>query len=318
MMRGLVFEGLRSVALRDIPDPAAVEGEVVVEVVAAGVCGSELEAYTGRSSKRVPPLVLGHEASVRLAGSPELYVLNPLISCGVCPSCRAGAPNLCVRRELLSIERPGAFAERLAAPRSALIPVPDGIDPVVAALAEPAATALHALDIPGGTGSASVLVIGCGSLGLMAVALARALGAGEVTACDILPSRRELAAAFGATAMERPPDDANYEVVLDMVGSETTRRLAIEHAAAGGYVRLVGLHSGDTMMQTSRVINRGLKIEGIYAYSRRHIEEVLDLMASGRLSLQPLIHVMPLEEGSAAFRTLVDHPDRWIKVVLTP
>ena len=317
-MRGLVFEGVRVVTGREVPDPIATDGEVVVDVVAAGVCGSELEAYTGRAAKRVPPLVLGHEASVRIPGHPELYVLNPLISCGHCASCRAGAPNLCANRQLLSIERDGAFAERVVVPRTALVPVPTGVDGVLAALAEPAATALHALDVPGTVRDRSVLVIGCGSLGLMAVALARALGAGSIAACDILSSRRELAVAFGAQAMAAPADGETYDVVLDMVGSEATRRLAVEHCGSGGYVRLVGLHSGDTMVSASSVISRGLKIEGIYAYSRAQIEQVLDLMATRAIDLRPLIHEMPLDEGAEAFRVLAEHPDRWVKVVLIP
>ena len=147
-MKALVYTEPCKVVYRDEPDPLPKAGEGLVKIDAVGICGSDMHAFQGHDSRRPPPLILGHEASgtvVTGAGAEgRQVVINPLVSCGRCDACLSGRNNLCAKREIISMHpRPGAFAELIAVPLSSLVEVPDGMDPAVAALAEPIATALH-------------------------------------------------------------------------------------------------------------------------------------------------------------------------------
>ena len=146
-MKALVFLGADSMALRDQPEPAPrAPGEVLLRIDAAGICGSDLHAYHGHDPRRVPPLVLGHEAVGRLADGRRV-VPNPLISRGGCARCAEGRAHLCAGRRMLGMQHPGCFAEAVAAPAANLIEVPEQASDIAAALTEPAACVLHALHL---------------------------------------------------------------------------------------------------------------------------------------------------------------------------
>ena len=172
-MKALVYTGLNEVTYREELTPEPATGEAKIRIEAVGICGSDMHAYHGEDARRIPPLILGHEAAgVVLSGKylGQRVVLNPLICCGNCLECRSGRSNLCADRKLIGMNYPGAFAEFITIPEKNLLLLPDGMNPVHAALTEPAATSLHALYLaekalhrPVSEGRA--LVIGGGSVG---------------------------------------------------------------------------------------------------------------------------------------------------------
>jgi threonine dehydrogenase-like Zn-dependent dehydrogenase len=124
-MQALVYTGPLTLEMRDVPEPVAGEGEVVVEVDAVGICGSELEGFRSQSPFRVPPLIMGHELAGRRLDDGTPVAVNPLIACGRCDLCLRGARNICRRRTIVGIQRSGGFAERVAVPESACVALPE-------------------------------------------------------------------------------------------------------------------------------------------------------------------------------------------------
>lgn len=314
-MRALVFGGPGVMTLADRDDLHDDGESIVADVVASGICGSELEAFRGVSSSRVPPLVFGHEAVVRWRG--DEYIVNPLRACGHCPACGRGDVNLCENRRLLSLHEDGTNADQVRVRPAALVPLPTGLDPVSAVLAEPLATAINALAPRSGPFPESVAVIGCGTLGLLAVRAARALGAASVTATDPQQTRRKLASAEGVVTAPELPEGSRFDMVLDMVGTGRTRAAAVAHVVSGGTVRFVGLHSPAAELPMTEVITRGLRLEGVYAYRPEHLELAAQLLADQRVRVDDLITVRPLADGAAAFAEL-SQPTDLLKVVLVP
>ncbi len=184
LMDALVWTAPLAAELRREPSPRPDDANVVLAVRAAGVCGSDLHGYRGLSPLRVPPLVLGHEV-VGEDGDGRLHVVNPLSGCGRCAICRTGTPNLCPDRTLLGLNRPGAFADYVAVPADNLLPLPEGMSPVVGTLAEPLATSVNGLRGATIDADSVVVVLGCGPIGLLAAHAARVRGAGLVICHDV-------------------------------------------------------------------------------------------------------------------------------------
>ena len=197
-MKALVYTAPNEVTFRDEPEPVAGSGDVMLAVEAAGICGSDMHAFHGRDPRRNPPLILGHELAARILDGPlagRRVTVNPLITCGRCEYCVTGRDNLCARRTMIGMTRPGGFAERIAVPERTLIEIPDAMPARVAALTEPAATALHALNL--GMRALSrplpetrMRVVGGGAVGLLAALLAHAYGCRDVSLAETNPLRR--------------------------------------------------------------------------------------------------------------------------------
>src|SRR5215469_2294015 len=234
-MHALVWLGGDQLRVEDVKRPEPGDGEVVFHVSLAGICGSDLHAYRGAGGKRRPPLVLGHEAVGRVDHDDRLFAVFPLQGCGACDTCQAGRENLCPNRQLLGLDRPGTFAERVAVPAASLVPVPDGVPADVAALTEPLATALAVFSGYELSPGQRVAVIGCGSIGLLVVYAAVRAGC-IVSAADPVASRRAAAIEVGAcdvadSAVEWPAGTADF--VVDAVGIEQTWTAALQAVRPG-------------------------------------------------------------------------------------
>jgi threonine dehydrogenase-like Zn-dependent dehydrogenase len=318
-MRALVWHGGRKLAMEEQPDPEPAPGEVVLDVGLAGICGSDLHPFKGHHGPRRPPLVLGHEVVGTVADLPGRWSVFPLSVCGECRHCLAGRENLCVSRQLLGLNRPGVFADRVAVPRDALLEVPDGLSDDLAALVEPLAVCVAAL-APAELGPGSrVLVIGCGPIGLLSVHLAARRGA-DVVAVEPVDARREWASRLGATQTLGTAQEAvglDADLAVDAVGAESTWRSAIAGTRAGGEIVVVGLAQAEGGMPVADLVRRSIRLRGQFAYTRAEFAEALGLLAADRLPAEWL-EVMPLAEGPAAFSRLADAPDGTAKILLKP
>lgn len=335
-MDALVWEGPRQIVLRSVPAPELRSDEALVRVAAVGICGSELEGYVGRMSNRTPPLVMGHEfaGTVVDARDPvwvgKRVAVNPLISCGRCEECRVGRPNLCPARVIVGIGRPGAFAELVAVPQSSLVELSDDLADEGGALVEPLANVVHGFDLGLRRGAPeSVLIVGAGSLGLLATQVALLSGATTVVVTDLSDERLAHAAMLGATvtvgagggdAEERLrallPGGA--DLVVDCVGAAPTKQLAIRLARSGGSVVLLGLHDDVTPLSSHELIRREICLIGSFTYTPRDVRRSLGLLTSGRVSYEGWTTSRPLSEGPAAFDELVSASRADIKVLLQP
>lgn len=316
-MRGLVWRGAGKLSLEDVPEPIPGAGEVVIDVELAGICGSDLHPYRGNGGPRVPPLILGHEAIGWLGG--ERYSIYPLIGCAACDSCAAGMDNLCASWRLLGMHRAGAFAERVAVPRSALVPVPAEVDAEHAVQTEPLACCLGALD-PHEVGEGTrVLVLGCGPIGLLTVFSAARLGA-EVLAVDVVANRRAQAARLGARCTLAPGAEipsGSIDLVVDAAGFQDTWRVSLDAVRNGGAVVVIGLGQPEGTLRMASLVRRTITLRGQFAYTRDQFAAALRILADGDLDLGWVSEV-GLDDGASAFANLVERPEDFVKVLLRP
>lgn len=317
-MRALVWHGESSLALEGLDEPTVATGQVLFDVSLAGICGSDLHGYRGHPGSRRPPLVLGHEAVGTVPGRSGRFTLFPLVACGACRLCLRGQPNLCERRGLLGLDRPGVFAERVAVGENQLVPIPDEVDDRVAVLVEPLATSVAAVRASAHGDADPVLVFGAGPIGLLAVFLLASRGR-RVVVVEPLPARREQARMLGATAVHADASELeaqSFDLALDAVSVESSWTAGIDAVRAGGEVVVIGLGQDVGMLPVGQLVRRGITVRGQYAYTRDDFETALVLLAANAPRLEWLT-ILDLDTGPEAFRRLVKEPDSTIKVVLS-
>ena len=337
-MKGIVWNGPEQMSVEEMPEPVAEPGTVVIHTGAAGICGSEVEGYLGRMGNRTPPLVMGHEFAGTVAsvgdGVDEDWkgrrvTANPLLSCGECRLCRAGLKNLCQNRTMIGIHHPGGFAEYVQVPESAMSEIPDELDISAAALAEPLANGVHAVRL--GTSclpAERAVVVGGGTIGTMVLQSALLSGIPDVSVVELHEGRREQAKKLGAHEVYGSGEEARESVrektaglgadlMLDAVGAEGTRQLAVELVKPGGMAVLVGLHEDETTLGFHDVVRRQITLQGSYAYTPEDFEQALAWISSGEAGIGELPPALPLERGPDAFARLVEGPQEQIKVFLS-
>ena len=315
-MKALVYTAEREITYQEVPEPDTRSGEALVCIESVGVCGSDLHAWMGHDSRRTPPLILGHEAvgtvvDGSIAG--KRVVLNPLITCGECEYCLGGRQNLCPKRDLIGMYRPGAFAEQIAIAERNLIPVPDDLGSNQAALTEPGATALHAILLAERTLSrpvseARVLVIGSGSVGLMTALLLKDKGVDFVEISETNPLRRNKVASHTDICIRDPISDPlsndDYDLVFDAVGGEVTRESAINAVRPGGVIVHIGLMNNRGEMDVRRMTLQEITFIGCYTYTPLDLRVTLSKIHQGALGDLGWIETRPLSEGGSAFNDL--------------
>jgi L-iditol 2-dehydrogenase len=330
-MRVATWQGEARFTLDEVAEPAPGPGEVLVAVHTAGICGSDIHATQGLFPV-TPPRVLGHEYSATvldvgrgvsrsLVGQP--VACEPNYGCGQCDACQAGRDSQCPRAV-----RVGGFAERVVLPRRLVHPLPEGLDPATAALAEPAACCLFGLELFRMPRKATVLVIGGGVMGLLTLALARTRGAEKTILSDPVGGRRDAAAALGADVVvdptaedlaaivRRETDGHGVDVACEAVGSPTLLAEAVRLARFGGVVQLVGVcPRGSTLPADLYDFHfRELRLLGAYGRGRA-FRRVLPLLP--RVGAQRLVtDRYPLPAIAEAFAHAA--AGRGLKTVLAP
>ena len=315
-----------------MPEPR--DGEVVLEVLAVGLCGSDRHWYRegGIGDAIVGEgLILGHEFSALIASGPgqgQRVAVDPAIPCQECDQCVAGRPNLCLDLHFAGHGIDGALRRHMVWPEWCLVPLPDSLSNEQGALLEPLGVALHAIDLAGPMDGASLGVIGCGPIGLLLMAALRDLGVGRIVATDPLPHRREAAVTFGATHSVPAPDDEEdladdplvdtLDVVFETAGSDAALHRALSAARPGGRVVLVGIPDGD---RTSFVASLARRKELTIMLCRRMLPGDLAraavLAERGIPGLDRMVtHRYDLGRVTEALDTLVEQ--QGIKVMVLP
>ena len=279
-MKALLLSEYGRLDVTDMDVPQIGDEDVLVRVRACGICGSDIHGYTGITGRRIPPLVMGHEAAgVIERTGPAVTGLAPgdrvtfdsTAYCGRCDFCRRGQVNLCDARMVLGVScadyrRHGAFAEFIAVPARILHKLPDGLSFEHAAMVEPLAVAVHAVERRRPPASERIVVIGCGMIGLLTIQVLRARGCRSIVAADLLANRRELALTMGAGRVvadvaELPEADHVFEVV----GYPETVAAAIRTVKKGGVVTLVGNLTPEVVLPLQAVVSRQVTLLGTAA-----------------------------------------------------
>ncbi len=350
-MKALLLSAPRTLAVTEVDTPIPAADEVLVRVAACGICGSDVHGFTGSTGRRIPPLVMGHEAAGTVAavgaGVVDLppgtrVALDSTVFCGRCDDCRSGRENLCTHRQVLGVScgtyrRHGCFAEYVCVPRRILHPLPDTVDFVAAALLEPLTIALHAVNLAAaGPGTRSAVVVGAGTIGLAVVAALRARGVPRIAAVDLDQARLEHARRLGATEVfvagaetgsaaarwgreaSGSADTDGADLAIEAVGSTPAVRTAIDAVTRGGTVVLVGNVSQQIDLPLQQVVTRQIRLQGSCCTAGCY-PEAIRLVAAGTIDLSSFVsRVAPLAEGPTWFDRLLRHEPGLIKVVLTP
>jgi threonine 3-dehydrogenase len=334
-MRALVKESAGpGIVLREVPVPACGPSEALIRVHHAGVCGTDLHIWEWDSwaSNRIKlPVVVGHEFAGEItqlgaeAGASGLLAVGDLVTaeghvvCGHCLQCRLGDAHLCLRTQIIGVDRDGAFADYIVMPASNVIKL-DGIPTEIGAIMDPMGNAVHTVleaEVPGST----VLVIGCGPIGCFAVGVARAAGASLVIASDFNPKRLELARAMGAQVTLNPGSDDvvsrvreltsgdGVDLVCEMSGHPSGHTQAFAAARMGGRVNLLGTPSRTTEVDFARdIIFKGLTVYGVTGRKMyRTWHQMRRFLRAGQLNPRPVItHRFSLERIAEAIQVIKD------------
>ncbi len=343
-MKALLLTAPSKLTYTDVPEPECANDGVLVRVAACGICGSDIHGYDGSTGRRVPPLIMGHEAAgvIETVGSDvtkfrvgDRITFDSTVSCGACDFCQRCAVNLCDNRQVLGVScgeyrRHGAFAELVALPERILYRLPDSLAFEHAALVEAVSIAVHAVRRSELKRGETAIVVGTGMIGLLVLQVLKHYGAARIVAVDQSESRLQLARELGADTTilaggENTLDEflaANegkeFDHAFEVVGITPTVQTAIHAVRRGGTVTLVGNLAVEVALPLQAVVTRELSLRGTCASSGEY-PECLELIASGAVQVAPLISaVAPLAEGVDWFTRLHHGETDLMKVILQP
>jgi len=345
-MKALLLSEYNKLEVTDLVGPTPGPDELLIRVAACGICGSDVHGYDGSTGRRIPPIVMGHEAAgvvvatgseVRGYAAGDRVTFDSTVFCGACDFCRAGDVNLCNDRQVIGVScgeyrRAGAFAEFLTVPARVAYHLPEGLSFPEAAMLEAVSVALHGVAVSEMRGDETVLVIGAGMIGLLLLQAARStgLGSARVFVSDVDATRLELAAsmdaeetflASGAELTEeimKRTGGRGVDVILEAVGRNETIATAIDCVRKGGTVVLVGNISPQVNLPLQKVVSRQIRLQGSCA-SAGEYPEAMELIASGKIKVAPLITaIAPLADGPSWFERLHSREPNLMKIVLDP
>ena len=342
-MKALLLSEYKKLEIVDVPVPSPGRGELLVRVAACGICGSDVHGYDGSSGRRIPPIVMGHEAAgiVERAGEGvepfkpgDRVTFDSTIYCGECAYCRRGEVNLCDRREVLGVScgdyrRAGAFAEFVVVPCRIAYHLPENLSFPEAALLEAVSVALHAVSLVEIKRGCTALVVGAGTIGLLIQQALKAAGCARVLVTDVDARRLTLSESLGASStllsganlqaeVLRLTDGTGVDVAIEAVGNTAAVQAAIGSVRKGGDVVLVGNISPEVVIPLQKVVSRQITLHGSCA-SAGEYPRAIELMSSGQIRVKPLISAVgPLTDGLQWFERLYAREQGLMKVVLEP
>ncbi len=343
-MKGMLLSAYKQLDVVDMPLPQPAEDELLIRIKACGICGSDVHGYDGSTGRRLPPIVMGHEAAgvVESVGSAvsnfrpgDRVTFDSTVYCGKCFFCQRGEVNLCDNREVIGVSTPGfrrmgAFAEFVTVPARIAYKLPDNMPFEHAAMIEAVSVAVHAVSLTPIELEDTVVVVGAGMIGLLVLQAARLAGAGRVIVLDVDDSRLELARNFGATHTINSGGSDVVSQILDLtggrgaeaaiecVGATIPVKLSLDSVRKGGAVTLVGNVAPTIEFGLQSVVTRQIRVQGSCASSGEY-PACISLISRGAIRVDQLISaVAPLEDGPSWFHRLYEREPGLLKVVLEP
>jgi (R,R)-butanediol dehydrogenase/meso-butanediol dehydrogenase/diacetyl reductase len=342
-MKAAVYKGIEDVRVEDVPEPEAGADEIVVEVSACGICGSDLHTYLHGSFVE-PGQVMGHEFSGRVVAAGDdvqgiavgdRVTAVPIVPCGECARCAEGRYNLCGVAWTTGIAygKPGAFAELVRIPRAVLsenvFKLDEAIGDEAGATVEPLAVGVHAVRLAPDVEGATALVLGLGTIGQQVVQVLRAKGARRVLGVDLSQLRLDAARALGAEAVDGSDgieqvlatalgEGEEIDLVFECSGVPALATAALDVVRAGGTIVVLALYDDPVTFNPTALVQRELRLQGSIAYTSEDFAEAIELLRSGAARADTLITQRErLDDIAEAFRVQLEK-DRSLKVLVTP
>jgi 2-desacetyl-2-hydroxyethyl bacteriochlorophyllide A dehydrogenase len=339
-MQALVYHGPEDLRCEQIDAPTPGPGEVLIKIKAVGICGSDVHGYLGITGRRTPPMVMGHEFSGVVqelgAGVTELKIGDrvapyPVIFCGECEFCREGKTHICLHKKPLGVlEYNGAMTEYVCLPAKLAFKLSDNVSYEVGSMVEPLAVAYHGINTGGDISGKNVLIIGAGTIGLLALAIVKMRNPAKVLVSDLSDDRLKIAREMGADVTINPAKDnfnsiiknetdgMGVDIAFEAVGASPTVKQAMSSLEFGGKAVWIGNSAKMIEINMQEIVTRELKVFGSFLYTFEEFGEVVTMLASGKLNVAPIISLTaPLGEGVELFRRLAKEPGSLIKVILT-
>lgn len=343
-MKALVLTDYFKFDYREVPAPECGDDEVLVNVKACAICGSDVHGYDGKSGRRQPPIIMGHEASgiiTEIGKNVTAYKVGDRVTfdstvyCGKCWYCKKGMVNLCTDRMVLGVacddyRNEGAMAEYVAVPERILYRLPDTVTYTQAAVVEPLSIAVHAAAMSRLRLGDRAVIVGAGTIGLLLTQVVKTAGVTELIVVDLDENKLEVARKLGATcvinsakedvmsAVLERTDGRGADIAFEAVGITTTLNTAIDSVRMGGSVVMVGNVSQKTDLPLQKCVTRQIDLQGSCA-SAGEYDICLDMIGHGMVDTDSIISkVVPLEEGGQWFDRLHAAEPGLIKVVLKP
>lgn len=343
-MKALVLTQYNRFDYTDVLEPVIGPREVLIAVKACGICGSDVHGFDGSTGRRIPPLVMGHEAAgvvvetgsaVKDLREGARVTFDSTIWCGECFFCRRGEVNLCDNRQVLGVSpgeyrRHGAFAEYVAVPRRIVYPIPDALPFEHAAMIEAVSVAVHAVAITPVRMEDTAVVVGTGMIGVLAVQALKIVGCGRVIAVDVDDARLAMAAQLGAdlrlnaktgdvpSVVKEATGGRGADIAMEVVGATEPLQTALASVRKGGALTLVGNLSPKVELPLQSVVTRQIRVTGSCASSGEY-PACIGLLARRAMKVEPLISALaPLDEGAAWFSRLYAREPNLMKVILQP
>lgn len=337
-MKAIQIPGLQKIEVIDIPQPAApAAGEVLIRLQYVGFCGSDLNTFLGRNGMAKENVIPGHEVGAVIeavgAGVPETLkpgmqvTVNPYTNCGHCASCRNGRVNACQHNETLGVQRDGAMRELMILPWQKIIPA-EGLAPKTCALIEPMSVGFHAVDRAQVTDIDTVMVIGCGMVGLGAIVRAVLRGA-TVIATDLDDEKLRLAKRLGAQyTINTKTEDAHArlaeltaglgpDVIVEAVGSVPTYQLAVNEVAFTGRIACIGYAKSDAELPTRLFVQKELDVRGSRNAMPSDFRAVIQYLQRGTCPVDELIsRVIKPEESQATMEYWMQNPGKVFRILV--
>jgi L-iditol 2-dehydrogenase len=329
-MKALVYTNPKQLTYKDVEDPIVTDGNHLVRIDSVGICGSDMHAFLGHDERRPSPLILGHEAAGVIVGgirNGERVTINPLVACEACDACLSGRDNICADRQLISIPPyQGAFAELVSIPDKNLVTVPTHVPLHKAALVEPIACGWHTIKLALATVNKDqkkikVLVIGGGAIGLGTALSFQALGINNVTMIESNIIRLEYLKKHCNQNVLLPDvlkNNSDFDIVVDGVGYEATRRMASAQVRPGGVIAHIGLGSPLGGLDIRRMTLQEITFIGTYTYTSKDFLDTATAIFNGQLGHLNWTDARHLSDGKAAFDEIKNGLVMAPKIILKP
>jgi L-iditol 2-dehydrogenase len=343
-VKALLLSEVKKLEVVDLPEPSIGPEDLLVSVRACGICGSDIHGFDGSSGRRIPPLVMGHEAAgvVAAVGANvtrfrvgDRVTFDSTVSCGSCHFCRAGSINLCENRQVLGVSckefrRQGAFAERVTVPQNIAYSIPDNLPFEHAAMIEAVSIAVHATNRTPRALGGSVVVVGSGMIGLLCIQTLKLAGFSKIIAVDLEDEKLALAKQLGAThtinARTTDPvaqvmtwtSGRGADAAMEVVGANKPVQTCFQVVRRGGSVTLVGNLTPTVDLPLQTIVTRELSVYGSCA-SNGEIPQCIEMLATGAIRVEPLITALAsLDEAPSWFDRLYAGEKGAMKVIVRP
>lgn len=339
-MKAIVYEGPEKLVYKEVPNVTPGKGEVKIKVKACGICGSDVHGYLGVTGRRIAPMIMGHEFAGEITELGEgvenckigsRVSVYPVSFCGNCEMCKKGDVHLCYNKKAYGVlDTNGAFAEYICVPSKCCFPVEDKVNDDLASLMEPLAVAYRGVEHAGDLTGKNVLIVGAGTIGLLALACVKRKKTEKIIVSDLSDHRLEIAAQMGADIVINPAKEdfkekimettkgSGVEIAIEAVGITPTVQQAMSALAFGGIAVWIGNNKPMIEINMQEIVTKELSVRGSFLYGYQEFKQVMELMNQGEFNIEPLISKeVSLEEAPGYFEKLAHNPGNLIKVVVT-